>query len=77
MMLSKSETNRLAKAVAAVMSPVTDELLTIETASKLLSTSVAALYRRVSRKQVPYRKVHGRLYFSKNELTNFYLSSMK
>jgi len=73
-MLSKSETNKIAKAVAEqIGSVVPDEILTVETAAKLLNTSVTALYRRVSRKQIPFKKVHRRVYFSKNELTEFYL----
>ena len=44
------------------------ELLNIEEAAALLKVSVAALYTKVSRQEIPFSKPGKRLYFSKTEL---------
>jgi excisionase family DNA binding protein len=46
-----------------------DQLLTITEASKLLNLSVATLYSKVSRNEIPVCKKGKKLYFSKAELT--------
>lgn len=46
-----------------------DQLLTITDASKLLNLSVATLYSKVSRNEIPVCKKGKKLYFSKTELT--------
>ncbi|MDV6167104.1 helix-turn-helix domain-containing protein [Flavobacterium sp. DG1-102-2] len=46
-----------------------DELLTITEASDILKLSVATIYSKVSRNELPYNKKGKRLYFYKSELT--------
>lgn len=46
-----------------------DQLLTIAEASKLLNLSVATLYSKVSKNEIPVFKKGKKLYFSKAELT--------
>ena len=45
-----------------------NQLLTIEEAAAFLRVSVAALYTKVSRKEIPFSKPGRRLYFDKAEL---------
>lgn len=48
-----------------------DELLTIQQASKLLNLSVATIYSKVSRNELPVMKRSKRLYFSRTELIDY------
>lgn len=48
-----------------------DELLNITEAAKLLNLSVATIYSKVSRNEIPVCKKGKRLYFSKKELTDW------
>lgn len=48
-----------------------DQLLTITEAAKLLNLSVATIYSKVSRNEIPVCKKGKKLYFSKNELTDW------
>lgn len=45
-----------------------NELLNIEEAATFLKVSVAALYTKVSRKEIPFSKPGKRLYFNKSDL---------
>lgn len=45
-----------------------DELMDIEAASKLLKLSIATIYSKVCRRELPANKQGKKLYFSKNEL---------
>ena len=49
----------------------TDELLTVEGAAKLLILSVPTVYGLVSKNEIPVSKKGKRLYFSKQELTDW------
>lgn len=51
--------------------PETDQLLTIQQAAELLSLSVPTIYGLVSKSQLPVSKRGKRLYFSKQELTEW------
>lgn len=48
-----------------------DELLTIKQAAKFLTLSVATLYSKVSKNEIPYMKKSKRLYFSRTELLDY------
>lgn len=48
-----------------------DDLLTIEEAAEMLRLAVPTVYGLVSRRAVPYMKKGKRLFFSKNELTQW------
>lgn len=45
-----------------------DELLNVEEASKLLNLSVATIYSKVCRKEIPVNKKGKRIYFYRHEL---------
>ncbi|MFV8327922.1 helix-turn-helix domain-containing protein [Flavobacterium sp. ZS1P14] len=45
-----------------------DELLNVEEASKLLDLSVATIYSKVCKKEIPVNKQGKRIYFYRNEL---------
>ena len=48
-----------------------EELLTISETAKFLSLTVATIYSKVSRKELPYMKRGKRLYFSRQELIEY------
>lgn len=50
---------------------VDDELLTVEQAASLLRLSVATLYTKSSKGEIPVMKRSKRIYFSKLELTEY------
>lgn len=51
--------------------PEGDQLLTIKKAGEFISLSVPTIYGLVSRNEIPVSKKGKRLYFSKQELTNW------
>lgn len=57
--------------------PETDKLLTISQAGELLHLSVPTLYAYVHRSEIPVCKRGKRLFFSKNELLSWIMSSRK
>jgi excisionase family DNA binding protein len=57
--------------------PDPDQLLTIQQAAEFLSLSVPTLYGYVSRKAIPFYKRSKRLYFSKQELTDWVKAGRK
>ncbi|WP_165732381.1 helix-turn-helix domain-containing protein [Polaribacter sp. 20A6] len=48
-----------------------NDIMVIGEAAKFLNLSVATLYGKVSRRDIPYMKRGNRLYFSKGELINY------
>lgn len=54
-----------------------DQLLTIEQAGEILNLSVPTIYGLVSRQDIPYSKKGKRLYFSKQELTDWIKSGRR
>lgn len=48
-----------------------DELLSINQASKLINLSVATIYSKVSRNEIPVNKVGKKLYFYRSELEDW------
>lgn len=57
--------------------PESDKLLTIHQAAELVSLSVPTIYTLVSKAQIPVSKRGKRLYFSKQELTNWIKAGRK
>jgi excisionase family DNA binding protein len=57
--------------------PETDQLLTIQQVAELLSLSVPTIYGLVSRSEIPCMKKGKRLYFSKQELTDWIKTGRK
>lgn len=55
----------------------TDQLLTIQQAAEMLSLSVPTIYGLVSKSQIPSMKKSKRLYFSKEEITNWLKTGRK
>lgn len=78
-MKSKAELNQLAKsmqpAIEAAVNAATDKVLTIKMVAEMLGVSKWAIYTRCRNNQIPFKKKNGRLYFSKNEITSYYLNS--
>lgn len=54
-----------------------DELLTIQQAAKFLNLSVATLYSKVSKNELPVMKRSKRLYFSSSELMEYLKAGRK
>jgi excisionase family DNA binding protein len=54
-----------------------DQLLTIHQAAELLSLAVPTLYSLVSKSEIPVNKRGKRLYFSRQELTNWVKTGRK
>lgn len=61
----------------ATRTPETDTLLTISQAASFLNLAKATLYSKVSRQEIPCSKNGKRLYFSKDELTEWIKSGKK
>lgn len=72
-MLSIAEINLIAERVAQLAKPA-DKIMSIEQAAEYLHTTRDALAKRIERKQIPFHKKNGRLYFSRNELNTYYLT---
>lgn len=51
--------------------PEPDELMTIKQAGEFLHLTVQTLYNKVSKNEIPFMKRGKRLYFSKDELTEY------
>jgi excisionase family DNA binding protein len=60
-----------------ISKPESDELLTIKQAAEFLKLSVPTVYGLVSKDRVPVNKRSKRLYFSKQELTNWIKTGKK
>ena len=54
-----------------------DDLLTISGAAKFLKLSIATIYSKVCRKEIPVNKQGKRLYFYKSELANWIKSGRR
>lgn len=48
-----------------------EQILNAKEAAKFLDLSVATIYSKVSRKEIPFNKRNGRLYFSTTELRDY------
>jgi len=57
--------------------PESDQLLTIQQAAEILCLSVPTIYSLVSRSEIPCMKKGKRLYFSKEEITNWIKTGRK
>lgn len=72
-MLTLTEITLIAEKVAQLAKPA-DEIMNITRASEYLNTTRAALAKRVERRVIPFHKKDGLLYFSRNELNDYYLT---
>lgn len=73
-MLSNADINRLAAKVAEQVLQMTDELMTPQQAAEYLGCSVNALQLRRAKTLIPSHKRDGAVYYSKRELTEYYLT---
>lgn len=77
-MLSKAEINTLVKALTPAISEAVeranDQILNVEKAAELIGTTKKAIYHKVANRAIPYNKVDGSLYFSKNALIKHFLN---
>src|ERR1044072_2525173 len=72
-----SEIKRLLLQTTREQEPEADQLLTIKQAAEFLNLSVPTLYGYVHRSEIPVSKKSKRLYFSKQELTEWVKSGRK
>lgn len=54
-----------------------EQLLTIEQAAEFLNLAVPTLYTKVHKREIPFMKRSKRLYFSKDELTDYLKAGRK
>lgn len=54
-----------------------DEILSMQEAAGMLSVAIPTMYGYVYRKEIPYMKRRGRLYFSKTELLDWLKSTRR
>lgn len=73
-MLTSSDINRLAAKVAEEVLKQTDELMTSKQAADYLGITENALRTRRSKTAIPSHKRDGIVYYSRRELTSYYLS---
>jgi len=72
-----AENNRLLSEVKVLLQAATmpqktsEDLLNIQQAGELLNLSIPTIYSKVSKKELPYSKRGKKLYFSREELTDF------
>lgn len=76
-MLSRTEINLIAEKVAELIHLKCDELMSAKQCAAWLGISVNTLHSKCSRGHIPYHKKHKTLYFSKNEVTTYYLKEDK
>lgn len=74
MMLTNSDISRLAAKVAEEVMKQTDDLMTSKQAAAYLGITENALQQRRSKTQIPSHKKDGNVYYSRRELTAYYLS---
>ena len=72
-MLTRTEINLIAEKTAELVLSKSDELLSAKQCAERLGISTDALYSRVHRQQIPHKKKHDTLYFSWNEVKEYYL----
>lgn len=73
-MLTSADISRLAAKVAEQVLQKSDELMTPKQAAEYLGISLNALQQRRTKTQIPSHKKDGCVYYSKRELTEYYLS---
>lgn len=71
--LTPYEIDKLAGAIVRKMGR-RDTILTTQQVAERLGITVQGVRARCSRGQIPYHKKHGALYFSENELNDYYLT---
>lgn len=71
--MTQNEVKRIARAVAEELAILQDEIMNSKRAAEYLGCSVRAVQDRAVRDMIPHHRRGGKLYFSKQELTRFYL----
>lgn len=65
----------ISEATKAASLPDKDKLLTIEETAEMLSVAIPTVYGYVYKKEIPYMKRRGRLYFDRTEILGWVKSS--
>ncbi|WP_148335662.1 helix-turn-helix domain-containing protein [Bacteroides neonati] len=76
-MLTKTEISLIAERVAEIVLDKNDELLTAKSCSEWLNISIGALHKRCEKGKIPCYRRHGALYFSKKEVSAYYMQNDK
>lgn len=71
--MTQSEVKRIARAVAEELAILQDEIMNSKRAAEYLGCSIRAIQDRAVRNMIPCHRRGGKLYFSKQELTRYYL----
>lgn len=74
-LLTPYEIDKLAEAIVRKMGGRKDTILTTRQVAERLGLTEAAVRARCCRGQIPCHKRHGALYFSENELNDYYLTN--
>lgn len=74
-LLTPYEIDKLAEAIVRKMGVRRDTILTTRQVAERLGLTEAAVRARCIRGQIPFHKRHGALYFSENELNDYYLTN--
>jgi predicted DNA-binding transcriptional regulator AlpA len=75
--ISEKVTANILKAFATSPNPEKKELLSIKEAGAFLNLSIATIYSKVSRRELPCLKQNNRLYFIESELMDFLKAGRK
>ncbi len=73
--MKDEDIKRIALAISRMLKNDFDELLTAGQAAKMLGITPRTLYGKVKLGYFPSRKIFGKLYFSKKEITNYILNN--
>lgn len=74
-LLTPYEIEKLAEAIVRKMGARKDTILTTKQVAERLGLTESAVRARCCRGQIPCHKRHGALYFSENELNDYYLTN--
>lgn len=74
-LLTPYEIDKLAESIVRKMGVRKDTILTTRQVAERLGLTEAAVRARCCRGQIPCHKKHGALYFSENELNDYYLTN--
>ena len=73
-MLTPQDLRQISETVSKALEHGKDELLNTKKCAEWLGISVNTLQKRCCDKAIPYHKKGGLLFFSKNEITKYYLA---
>lgn len=76
-MLTRAEINLISESVAEKLEIMKDELMSSKKCAEWLGISLNTLHKRCEKGKIPCHRKHNALYFSKREVTLYYLKDDK